>query len=117
MFFVLKCNFCFLYFDQCVSCYARFFILDKFFVRDMEEVPEMATYLKTKDDFNSKSTIYNDVDLTYFDCPNQKGSVKAYGFQPGKIDTGTFSQNDEDIWVDLDVIPVLPLYKFCNLTC
>ena len=77
----------------------------------------MSTYLKMKDGFNFKSKIYNEVDHTYFGCANWRGLAKAYGFQPGMVITfhiGTYYQNDEDIWVDLDLIAVLPLGKFLN---
>ena len=94
------------------------FVLDKFFVRDMEEVTEMTTYLKTKDGFNFKSMIYNEVDHTYFGCANWRGLAQAYGLEPGMIITFDIcSQNDEDIWVSLDVIPVLPPCKFREQTC
>ena len=71
----------------------------------------MTTYLKTKDGFNFRSKIYSEVDHTYFGCANWRGLAKTYGFQPSIIiafDIGTYYQNDEDIWVDLDLIPVLP---------
>jgi hypothetical protein len=86
----------------------------------MEEVTEMTTYLKTKDGFNFKSTIYNEVDHTYFGCANWRGLAQAYGFELGMIitfDICTYSQNDENIWVTLDVIPVLPTCKFREQTC
>ena len=53
----------------------------------------------------------------FLGCEGWRGLAKAYGYQPGMIITfhiGTYYQNDEDIWVDLDLIPVLPPGKFLN---
>ncbi|KAI4996854.1 hypothetical protein ZWY2020_052196, partial [Hordeum vulgare] len=87
----------------------------KFFVRDMEEVTQRMAYLKTKDGFNFKCTFYNEVDHTYFRCANWKGLAKAYGFEAVMkipFDIGTYSLSDEDICVDLDLMPILPPCKY-----
>ena len=86
----------------------------------MEEITKKTTYLKTKDGFTFKCKIYNQVDHTYFGCATWRALAKAYAFEPDmviKFDIGTHSQNDEDIWVDLDAILVLPPCKFRKQTC
>ncbi|KAI5016205.1 hypothetical protein ZWY2020_006056 [Hordeum vulgare] len=96
---------------RCVPCYAGPFLLDKFFVHDMEEVTQMTAYLRTKYGFSFKCTIYNEVDHTYFGRANWKGLTKAYGLEPHMkitFDVGTYSLSEVDIWVDLEVMPILP---------
>ena len=51
----------FLHFDKCIPCYARPFVLDKFFLRHREELTKMTTYLKTKDVFIFQATVYSHV--------------------------------------------------------
>ncbi|KAI4999040.1 hypothetical protein ZWY2020_057740, partial [Hordeum vulgare] len=97
-------------FEWCVPCYARAFLLDKVFVRYMEEVTQMTTYLKTKDGFNFKCTIHNEVGHTYFGCASWKGLTKAYHFELGlkiTIHIGTYSLSDKDRWMDLGLMPIL----------
>ena len=69
--------------------------------------------MKTKHGFVFEARIYNEVDHTYFGCTNWKGLCKAYGFEEGMIITfdigifqATFPHIDQDIWVEIDMIPI-----------
>ena len=88
------------------------YVLEKLYFDDMDKVDERTTYLKTKHGFIFKATIYNHVGHTYFSCANWRGLCMAYGFELGMSITfdigifrGTFPHFDQDIWVEIDMIP------------
>ena len=84
------------------------------------------SYLKTKHGFIFKVKVINEVDYTHFGCPSWKALCKAYGFEEDmritfdigipQYDPVTGYHFDEDIWVDLDMIPILPPCEFVILT-
>ena len=63
--------------------------------------------------------ISNEAGHTNFGCSNSKVLCKAYRFEEGMkitFDVGIPQddhEHDKDIWVDLDMIPILPLCEFC----
>ena len=83
-------------------------------------------YLKTKHGFIFKVKVINEVGYTYFGCPSWKALCKAYGFEEDmritfdigipQYDPVTGYHLDEDIWVNLDMIPILPPREFVILT-
>ena len=89
----------------------------------MEKVDMEKTHHKTKHGFISEVKILNEVGHTHFCCANWSGLCKAYGFEEGmRINLGIGitqddPEHDKDIWVDLDMIPILPLCEFAKQIC
>jgi len=83
-------------------------------------------YLKTKHGFIFKVKVTNEVDYTHFGCASWNALCKAYGLEEDmritfdigipQYDPVTDYHYDEDIWVDLHMIPILPPCKFVILT-
>ncbi|XBI10805.1 hypothetical protein VPH35_137989 [Triticum aestivum] len=103
---------------NCIPWYARHYVLEKLYFDEMDKMDERTTYLKMKHGFIFKATINNHVGHTCFACANWRVLCKAYGFEVGmsitfdigivpQYDPVTFPQYDQDIWVDLDMIPIL----------
>lgn len=84
-------------------------------------------HLKTKHGFIFEAKLYNEVSHTHFSCKNWRGLCKAYEFEEGmritfdigipQYDPVTGPQHDKDIWVDLDMIPILPPCEFVKQIC
>ena len=83
-------------------------------------------YLKTKHGFIFKVKVTNKVHYTHFGCRSWAALCKAYGLEEDMritFDIGIPQHDaiisyhyDKDIWVDLDMIPVLPPFEFVILT-
>ena len=61
--------------------------------------------------------LYNSQSVTYFGCQNLEALCKIYGFYEGMIftmDLGDpdIEQDNMDIWVLVDTLPILPLCEF-----
>ena len=74
-------------------------------------------HLKRKHGFIFEVKILNEVGHTHFGCSNWKGLCKAYGFQEDMKITFNIDPEDDyedniDIWLDVDMIPVLPPCEF-----
>ena len=67
--------------------------------------------------------IINEVGHTYFGCPNWRGLCKAYRFQEDmkiNFDLGDPEddlQDNTDVWMDVDMILVLPPCEFVKQIC
>ncbi|XBJ08420.1 hypothetical protein VPH35_013738 [Triticum aestivum] len=101
----------------------RPFVLEKLHVKDRDDIAESTVYLKTKHGFIFKARIYNEIDHTYFGCTSWKGLCKARGFEESMIIIfdigifqGTFPHFDQDIWVEIDMIPIFPPCEFLKHT-
>lgn len=76
-------------------------------------------HLKTKHGFIFEVKVINEVGHTYFGCSNWKGLCKTYGFQEDMKITFDIGPEDDpediiDIWVDVDMIPILPSSYFLS---
>ena len=61
--------------------------------------------------------LYNSQSVTHFGCQNWEAFCKMYGFYEDMIvtmDLGDpdIEQNNMDIWVLVDTLPILPLCEF-----
>ena len=61
--------------------------------------------------------LYNSQSVTLFGCQNREALCKMYGFYEGMIvtmDLGNpdIKQDNMDIWVLVDTLPIVPLCEF-----
>ena len=61
--------------------------------------------------------LYNSQSVTHFGCQNQEALCKMYGFYEGMIvtmDLGDpdIEQDNMDIWVLVDTLPIVAQYEF-----
>ena len=66
---------------------------------------------------NFEVNLYNSQSVTHFGCQNWKALCKMYGFYEDMtitMDLGDpdIEQNNMDIWVLVDTLPILPLCEF-----
>ena len=115
----------FFQFDQYIPCHARPYVLEKlgFGLDDFENVETRRAHLRTKHGYEFLVKLYNAVDRSHFCCSNWEALCKAYGFEEGmriRFDIRPEDYDDDDnidIWVDVDMPPVLPRYEFVKLIC
>ena len=75
------------------------------------------SHLRTQHGYAFAVKVYNAVNHTHFGCSNWRALCKAYGFQEDMQITFDIRPEDDiedniDIWVDVDMLPVLPLCQF-----
>ena len=75
--------------------------------------------LRTRHGYAFDVMLYNVVTYSHFGCSNWEALCKAYGFQEGMhvtFDLGhpedDIDEDNIDIWVDVDTLPLLPLCEF-----
>ena len=115
----------FFQFDQYILCHARPYVLEKlgFGLDDFENVETRRVHLRTKHGYEFLVKLYNAVNRSHFGCPNWEALYKAYGFEEGmqiRFDIRPEDYDDDDnidIWVDVDMPPVLPRCEFVKLIC
>ena len=61
--------------------------------------------------------LHNSESVSYFGCPNWEALCKMYDFHEGMLvtmDLGDpdIAQDNMDIWVLVDMLPILPLCEF-----
>ena len=76
-------------------------------------------YLKTEHGYIFHAKLYNADISIYFECKNWRALCKAYAFEPDMLITFDIRPEDEiegniDIWVDVQMPPVIPLCEFLN---
>ena len=70
--------------------------------------------LSTEHDVDFQVKLYNAESVTHFHCKNWEALCKMYGFDEGMLvtmDLGDpkIEQDNMDIWVLVDTLPILPL--------
>ena len=83
----------------------------------MEIMEVKRVYLMTKHGYIFDIKLYNADTYTHFECKTWKALCKAYAFEPDMVITFYISPKDDiednrDIWVDVQMPPVLPLCEF-----
>ncbi|SPT20784.1 unnamed protein product [Triticum aestivum] len=111
-------------FDVCtyIPCHARPYVLEKlgFGLDDFENVETRKAHLRTKHGYEFLVKFYNAVDRSHFCCSNWEALYKTYGFEEGmriRFDIRPEDYDDDDnndIWVDVDMPPVLPRSYFLS---
>ena len=81
---------------------------------DHESMETKKIILSTNHGADFKVKLYNAQSVTHFGCKNWEAVFKMYGFDEGMLvimDLGdpTIEQDDMDIWVFVDTLPILPL--------
>ena len=76
-------------------------------------------YLKTVHGCIVHAKLYNTDTYIYFGCKTWQALCKAYAFEPHMVITFDIRPEDDiegsrDIWVDVQMPPVLPLCEFLN---
>ncbi|XP_040251571.2 uncharacterized protein [Aegilops tauschii subsp. strangulata] len=109
-------------FDVCmyIPCHARPYVLEKLGLGldDFENVETRRAHLRTKHGYEFLVKLYNAVDRSHFSCSNREALCKAYGFEEGmriRFDIRPEYYDDDDnidIWVDVDMPPILPRCDF-----
>ena len=116
------CNVWFLQFDQCIPCHARRYVLENLGFQDNENMQTRKHHLRTQHGYAFRVKLYNAVNHSYFGCSKWRALCKAYGFQEDMQITFDIRPEDDiedniDIWVDVDMLPVLPLCEFVKQIC
>ncbi len=76
-----------------------------------------ASALSSRRPLKLKLKLYNSESVTHFDCKNWEALYKMYGFDEGMLvtmDLGDpkIEQDNMDIWVLVDTLPIVPLCEF-----
>ena len=84
---------------------------------DHENFETKKIHLRTHHDMDFKVNLYNSQSVTHFGCQNWEALCKMYGFYEGMIVTmdlcdPDIKQDNMDIWVLVDTLPIVPLCKF-----
>ena len=84
---------------------------------DHESMETKKIHLRTHHGMDLDVNLYNSESVTYFGCPNWEALCKIYDFHKGilvTMDLGDpdIAQDNMDIWVLVDTLPILPLYEF-----
>ena len=78
-------------------------------------------HLRTKHGYVFLVKLFNMDNHSHFGCSNWEALCKAYGFDEGMQITFDIHPEDDDdnidIWVDVDMPPVLPKCEFVKLIC
>ena len=75
-------------------------------------------HLKTQHGFDFEVEILNRVGHTHFGCSNWERLCKAYGFEEDmKITFDLGNLEDENIWLDPNMISILPPCEFVKQIC
>ena len=86
----------------------------------METMEVKRVHLRTEHGYTFTAKLYNANTYIYFECKNWRALCKAYAFEPDMLII-TFDIRSEDdiegntdIWVDVQMPPVLPICEFLN---
>ena len=76
-------------------------------------------YLKIEHGYIFHAKLYNSYDYTYFGCKTWRALCKTYAFQSDMVITFDIRPEDDiegntDIWVNVQMPPVLPKCEFLN---
>lgn len=79
-------------------------------------------HLRTKHGYAFRIKLYNALNHSHFGCSNWGALCKAYGFEENMQITLDIRPEDDidnniNIWVDVDMPPVLPLCEFVKKNC
>ena len=85
--------------------------------QDHENWETKIVHLRTHHGFDFPVNLYNSVGVSHFGCPNGEALCNAYGFHVGMLvtmDLGDpdIAEDNLDIWVLVDTLPILPLCEF-----
>jgi hypothetical protein len=76
-------------------------------------------HLRTHHGYDFAVKLYNSESVSHFGCSNWEALCKAYDFQEGMYVTFDFGDPEDgideenmDIWVLVDTLPLLPLCEF-----
>ena len=81
---------------------------------DHESMETKIIQLRTHHGYDFAVNLYNSVNSSNFGCPNWEALCKMYDFHEGMLvtmDLGDpgIDQDNMDIWVLVDTLPILPL--------
>ena len=84
---------------------------------DHESMETKKIHLRTHHDIDFEVKLYNSESVTHFGCLNWEALCKMYDFHEGMLvtmDLGDpdMAQDNMDIWVLVDTLPILPLCEF-----
>ena len=84
---------------------------------DHENFETKKMHLRTHHGMDFELNLYNFESVTHFGCKNREALCKMYGFYEGMfvtMDLGDpdIAQDNMDIWVLVDTLPILPLCEF-----
>jgi hypothetical protein len=86
----------------------------------MDKVDTKIAHLKTQHGFDFEVEIFNKNDWTHFGGSEWGRLCKAYGFQEEMkitFDLGNLELADVNIWLDPNMIPILPPCEFIKQIC
>ena len=84
---------------------------------DHESIETKKIHLRTYHDIDFEVNLYNSQSVTHFGCPNWEALCKMYGFYEDMLvtmDLGDpdIEQDNMDIWVLVDTLPIIPQCEF-----
>ena len=84
---------------------------------DHENFETKKIHLTTHHGMDFQVNLYNSESVTHFGCQNWEALCKMYGFYEGMIVTMDLGDPDSeednmDIWVLVDTLPIVPLCEF-----
>ena len=84
---------------------------------DHESMETKIIHLRTHHGVDFEVKLYNSESVTHFGCKNWEALCKMYDFHEGMLvtmDLGDpdIAQDNMDIWVLVDTLPILPLCEF-----
>ena len=84
---------------------------------DHENWETKIVHLRTHHGFDFPVNLYNYLSVSHFGCPNWEALCKMYDFHEGMLvtmDLGDpdIAQDNMDIWVLVDTLPILPICEF-----
>ena len=114
---ISTCNFHLLQFELLIPCHARRYVLERMDFEDHEISETKKIHLRTHHDIDFEVNLYNSQSATHFGCQNWEALCKMYGFYEGMIVTMDLGDPDSeednmDIWVLVDTLPIVPLCEF-----
>ena len=73
--------------------------------------------LRTHHGLDFEVNLYNSESVSHFGCPNWEALCKTYAFHEGMLITmnlgdPNIAEDNMDIWVLVDTLPILPLCEF-----
>ena len=84
---------------------------------DHESMETKIVHLRTHHGFDFAVNLYNSESVSHFGCPDWEALCKMYDFHEGMLvtmDLGDpdIEEDNMDIWVLVDMLPILPLCEF-----
>ncbi|XBI02904.1 hypothetical protein VPH35_131400 [Triticum aestivum] len=104
-------------FETFIPCHARRYVLERLGFEDHERNETKKINLRTHHGTDFEVNIYNSERISNFGCPGWEALCKLYDFQEGMfvtMDLGDpdIDQDNLDIWILVDTLPILPLSYF-----